>query len=328
LFRRLKRHAPELITIAALLIAIVVIELRRLPFVLTPGGHKWSPSQTIGSYPRTVVDSSGNRLRITARPRRIVSETLGSDELLFGTCASDQLVGVSSLARDPQYSNVTSESRTRDLPSIETAEQVVELRPDLVFVASYSVAEKVELLRSTGINVFRLSNFDRIADIMGNVHAVGYATGNDECAAALVAQMTKSLERAAAMVTPGSKHPRLMEYGTSGYTAGAHTLIDEIFRLLGARNVSAEHGIKGSLRISSEAVALWQPDFIVAGAPHGESEEVRRALLVDPAIANSRAARAGRLIIIDDRYLLCVSQFIVPAVQQLAQSLYGQRHPG
>jgi iron complex transport system substrate-binding protein len=311
------------------LLAIVGIEMRRQPIRLSPEGQRWLPPEASPSYPRTIFDSADTRLTISVRPRRIVSETLGSDELLFGTCSAHQLVGVSSNARDPLYSNVVEESRARHLPSIKTVEQIVELRPDLVFVASYSSAEQVELLRSTGINVFRLSNFDRIQDIKGNIRAIGYATGNDKCAAALVEKMNQSLERVAVVAATASSEraPRLMEYGTSGYTAGAHTLIDEMFRVVGARNVSAEHGVSGSLRISSEAVALWQPDFIVAGAPHGESEQVRQALLSDPAIANSQAARNDRLIIIDDRFLLCVSQFIVPAIEQLAKSLRGGKNP-
>ena len=119
----------------------------------------------------------------------------------------------------------------------------------------------------------------------------------------------------------------MMEYGTSGYTEGTHSLIDEMFHVIGARNVSAEQGINGSLRINAEAVALWQPDFIVAGTPHGQTEQTRKELMSDPAIANSQAARSGRLIIIDDRFLLSVSQFILPAIEQLAESLHGGRNP-
>jgi iron complex transport system substrate-binding protein len=47
----------------------------------------------------------------------------------------------------------------------------------------------------------------------------------------------------------------------------------------------------------------------------------------DPAIANSQAVRNGRLVIIDDRFLLSVSQFILPAIEQLAESLHGARNP-
>ena len=112
-------------------------------------------------------------------------------------------------------------------------------------------------------------------------------------------------------------------FDRSGYTAGSDTLIDEILRKVGARNVAAEHGIQGSTRISAEAVALWQPDFLVAGAARGEFEQVRQSLLADPAIARSPAGRAGRIIVIDDRFLLCVSQYIVPAIEKLEEGLYG-----
>jgi iron complex transport system substrate-binding protein len=118
-----------------------------------------------------------------------------------------------------------------------------------------------------------------------------------------------------------------MLYGTSGYTAGANTLIDEMFRVVGARNVAAEHGVKGSVRISTEVIALWQPEFIVSGAPHGESEKILQSLMSDPAIANSRAGRSGRILIIDDRFLLSVSQSIVPAIERLAEGLYGHPQP-
>ena len=213
MFQRLKRHAPEGITVAAILIAIVAIELRRQPITLYPEGLNWSPPlEASESYPRTVYDSAGTRLTVPSRPKRIVSETLGSDELLFGICAGDQLVGVSSVALDPLYSNVAEESRAHLLPSIDTVEQTGELRPDLVFVASYSSAEKVEQLRATGINVFRLGNFDRVADIQGNARTVGYAVGNDKCAADLIAQMNERISgRVEPVVTPydGIWHLRL-----------------------------------------------------------------------------------------------------------------------
>jgi iron complex transport system substrate-binding protein len=256
-------------------------------------------------------------------PQRIASETLGSDELLFGVCAGDHLAGVSSLALDDRYSNVAEQVKSLSIPTLETVEQTVELRPDLVFVASYSSAEKVELLRSTGIPVFRLNDFDHIDGIISNIRAVGYAVGEDQCAANLASRIEKRLNEIAARTHHSSKAPRVMLYGPSGYTAGANTLIDEMLHRVGARNVAAEHGIKGSARISAEAIALWQPDFIVAGAARGEFDQVRRALLSNPAIANSPAGRPGRIIIIDDRFLLCVSQYFVPAMAAMADGLYG-----
>jgi iron complex transport system substrate-binding protein len=78
---------------------------------------------------------------------------------------------------------------TLSIPTIETVEQTVELQPDLVFVASYSSAEQVELLRSTGIAVLRLNDFDHISGIIGNIRAVGYSVGEDQCAANLTSRI-------------------------------------------------------------------------------------------------------------------------------------------
>jgi iron complex transport system substrate-binding protein len=323
----LRRRAPELITILVLAIAIISIELRREVISLSPKPRQWATTLQHAAYPRVMHDSSGKVLTIDARPRRIVSQTLGSDELLFGICAGDRLVGVSSVALDKLYSNVADQVRALSLPSVKTVEQIVELRPDIVFVASYSAAEQVELLRSTGIEVFRLSNFDQIDGIMSNIRAVGYAVGDDDCAAALVARIKARLDEASAEAAAHRSRPRVMIYGTSGYTAGANTLIDEMLRTVGARNAAAEHGIKGSVRISAEAITLWQPDYIVAGAPHGESEQVLHSLLADPASANSPAGRSGHILVIDDRFLLCVAQYIIPAIEELAEGLYGREKP-
>jgi iron complex transport system substrate-binding protein len=321
-----RRCAPELITALAVAIAVFGIELRRATIHLTPEPSKWiTPLST--NYPRVMRDSSGNTLTIVAPPRRLVSQTLGSDELLFGVCASNRLVGVSPIALDEQYSNVADQIRALALPTVESVEGAVELRPDIVFVASYSSAEQVELLRSTGIVVFRLSNFDDVAGILRNIRAVGYAVGEEACAAELASHIEARLGEIRTQTAEHKSAPRVMLYGTSGYTAGANTLIDEMFRTVGARNVAAEHGVNGSVRISTEVISLWQPDFIVSGAPHGESEKVLQSLMSDPAIANSRAGRSGRILVIDDRYLLCVSQYIIPAIEQIAEGLYSDQQP-
>jgi ABC-type hemin transport system substrate-binding protein len=50
---------------------------------------------------------------------------------------------------------------------------------------------------------------------------------------------------------------------------------------------------------------------------------VREQLLANPAIAATRAARAGRIIIIDNRLFMAVSHHIAGAVEALIEGLYG-----
>jgi iron complex transport system substrate-binding protein len=273
------------------------------------------------SYPRELRDGSGATLKLTARPQRIISQTLGTDEILLAICSPDRIVGLSSVSYDPQYSPIIEQARSLGLPSLKSAEEILRLNPDLIFVASYSRAEVVDLLRAAGAPIFRFTSYERIEDIKNNIRNIGYATGDDQSATALVAQMEREIDAVRARLPAGDKRPRIMSY-SGGVTAGADTLFDDIIRTAGAINVTAEQGLKGFPKISSEQVAKWDPDFLVTGAYPDKFDEARRLLLADPAIASSRAARAGKIIILDNHYYLAVSQHIVRAIEALADGLY------
>jgi len=271
-------------------------------------------------FPRTLKDALGNALTIPAPPRRIVSQTLGTDEILFDICPHDRIVGVSTTAVEPAYSYVVDEVRKLKLPAITTVEIAVKLKPDLVFVASYSQAELIDILRSTGAPVFRFANFDRIDDVKTNVRIVGRATGEDAAADALVADMDRRLAAVAARV-PAGPRPHVMTYATDGYTAGANTLFDDVIRAAGGTNASAEHGADGFLRISAEQLLKWDPDWIVTGAKPGEERRARDRMLANPVVAATRAARLGHVIAMDTRQFLTVSHHVVDAVETLATAL-------
>jgi iron complex transport system substrate-binding protein len=275
------------------------------------------------SFPRQVRDGSGQPVTIEARPKRIVSQTLGTDEILLAICSPERIVGLGKFALDPKYSNVVEQARAAGSPVVQNTEEILQLKPDLVFVASYSRAEIVEQLQSAGARVFRLANFDSIEHIEQHIRVIGQATGDDERAEALVAQMERELEAIRARVpAAGNKRPRVMSYSPSGSTAGANTLFDDILHTVGATNVVAENGVEGFRKVSAEQVVEWQPDFIILGADADKFEETRQQLLANPAIATTEAARAGRIIMVENRSLLTVSQNVVNLVKTLAERLY------
>jgi iron complex transport system substrate-binding protein len=275
------------------------------------------------SFPRQVRDGSGQPVTIEARPRRIVSQTLGTDEILLAICSPERIVGLGKFALDPKYSNVVEQARAAGSPVVQNTEEILQLKPDLVFVASYSRAEIVEQLQSAGARVFRLADFDSIEHIEQHIRVIGQATGDDERAAALVAQMERELAAIRARVpAAGIKRPRVMSYSPSGSTAGANTLFDDILHTAGAINVVAENGVQGFRKVSAEQVVEWQPDFIIVGADADKFEETRQQLLANPAVAATEAARAGRIIMVENRSLLTVSQNVVNLVKTLAERLY------
>lgn len=321
------------------LIAVVILggvfgieALRRLhtqQSVMTPNVYPETAAERARvPFPRELRDASGALVRIKAKPTRIASTTLSTDEILLAICSPERIKGYSKFALDAKYSNVVSEVRATNSPVVENAEQILQLEPDLIFVASYSKPETVEQLQAAGATVFRFANFISIADIEQNIRTVGYAIGEDERAEALVMQMESDLGRIRARVPGGTeRRPRVLSYSADGYTAGSGTLFDDIIRNAGGANVAVEHQLDGFPKINAEQVADWQPDFIVAGADEGQFEETRRRLLANPAVAATRAARSNRIIIMDNRYFLTVSQYVVRAVGALVDGLYAEQ-PG
>lgn len=272
-------------------------------------------------YPRELRDGSGATIRLMTRPRRIVSQTLGTDEILLAICSPERIAALSWASVDPEYSPMIDQARSLGVPAIKGAEEILRLNPDLIFVASYSRAEVVDLLQTAGAPIFRFARYESIQDIKDNISTIGYAIGEDDRAATLIAQMEREMEAIRARVPAGRGRPRIMSYG-GGVTAGADTLYDDVIRMVGAINVSAEQGLKGFPKISSEQIVEWDPDFLITGAQPDKFDEARRALLADPAIASSRAGRAGKIIVLDNRYYLSVTHHIVRTIEALADGLY------
>lgn len=311
--------------VIAALIAVVVfgIETARR----SGGGAPSAPSIVAENaraqpFPREITDAQGEKLVIPSKPRRVVSQTLGTDEILLNICAPEQIVAVSYLAGDPNNSNVVELAASVPERTKTGAEQILETQPDLIFVASYSRAETVQLLKASKAPVFRFANFTSFEDIKNNIRTIGYATGCDEKAENLVKQMTDDLAQIRARVPAAEKPWRVMSFG-GGTTAGANTTFDDMVRAAGAVNVSAENGIDGYSKISAEKIAEWQPDFIVAGANFDALDAKKTQLLADPIIAASAAGRAGRVIVIDNRHYLTVSHYTVKGVEDLFNGLYG-----
>lgn len=316
-----------LVIVGVVLLAVGGVEFVRL--IKTP---KDTPSvlpaasdRANNPFPREIKDATGESLVISAKPQRIVSQTLGTDEILLAICSPQQIVALSNFAEDPDVSNVVELAKQVQARTTKGEEQILQLNPDLIFVASYTKAETVNLLKASKAPVFRFANFDSIEDIKTNIRTVGYATGCDTEADKVIERMDQELAAIKSRVPIDRPPVRIMSYGREGYTAGSRTIFDDVVKAAGAVNVSAEQGITGFRKISVEQIAAWQPDFIVSGANSRELEAVRKQLLSDPVIGSSKAGRAGRVLTIDTRRLLTVSQFVTRFVEELANGIYGNQ---
>ena len=278
-----------------------------------------------GGFPRRAVDASGKELWIERPPQAIASQALSIDHFLFAISDHDRIVAVSPYAMDPGYSFVRETAEQMKPAIASNLEGVLRRNPDLVLLAHRARADFEEVLRRAGIPTFRVrtvfADFDQIADALS---AVGFVTGDDAAAAREIRRLRERVERARARRPPGAKAQRVLPYSTHGSTSGHGSLFDHILTELGAINVASEQGIGPYADISSEQVAAWDPDWIVAAAGHGAAEQVRDQLLADAGIGVTKAGRSGRILIVESRQFTTMSQHAVSLMEAIAAGLYAE----
>jgi iron complex transport system substrate-binding protein len=89
-----------------------------------------------------------------AGPVRVVSQTVGTDELLLAVAEPSQIAALSYLSREPAFSAISEEAkRYPQLPKNSDLESVLKFEPTLLLCADYSRAEIVAQARRAGLKV-------------------------------------------------------------------------------------------------------------------------------------------------------------------------------
>jgi iron complex transport system substrate-binding protein len=255
-------------------------------------------------------------------PQRIVSQALVADEILLALGVGDRLIAVSRPALEPRFSMVVEEAERVGTTVAGSAEQILSLRPDLVFLAVYTTPETQRQLALSRAPALRLDRFDTLEAIRGNVLVVGFAVGEDGAASRVIEQMARRVEQARrqARQSLGARRPRVLAW-EDGAVPAAGTLFHDLATLLGARNVAAESGLAGWPRVSAEQVASWDPDLLFVPAEAGEREAVVRFLRAQPGVGETRAVRSGAVVAVPRAAFSTVSHHVASLAEELAAAL-------
>ncbi len=288
-------------------------------------------AQAAGVWPRTVTDDLGASIRIAARPQRIVSATLPTDEILLSLVDRSRMAAVTGFAEDPAVSNVVSQALAVPvkLPQLNV-EVVVSLKPDLVFVADWTDAAMVKQLRDAGLVVFQYRSASTVKGIEASISRIGSAVGEEDAAGKTVQWMETRLAAVASKVStlPAAKRLTVMDYNTYGTASGAGSSWDEIVRLAGLRNAVADMKADqyGSVPLSREKLLTVDPDILmlpswVYGDAKG-SDTFYTSIVSDPALRTMKAVKQGRVHRMPESMKTSTSQYIVLAVEDLAHYAY------
>ena len=256
--------------------------------------------------------------RAARKPARLIAMTLATAEMLLALAPREKIVGLHKLAGNADYSNVAD--AIGDIPLIGSVpERIISLRPDMVFVASYSSAEFLNHLRAAGVPVARFSSFTGVEDVFTNIEKMGRLIGEQEKAKRLITGAREKIRAIRARIPKNQKPPRILTLVRGGWATGFHTSHDALIRLAGGENVAAERGIRGARRISAERAIAWNPDVIMVGVNPESGESMKAAIHANAVYA---PLRNKRIIEIPYPRFSSVSQYIVGGLDDLVRGLY------
>lgn len=271
---------------------------------------------------RILVLLFASALLAAGAPARVVSQALGTDELLLALADRGQIAALSHLAADPKFSPVVQEASAFPRLKDSDAESVLRHRPDLVLMASYTRAETRALLQRSGVKVVVLERFDTFEDLCANALRVGEALGRRARAEQVVAAWKARVDALAARLK-GVAPVRVIAPSTYGFLAGRDTTFDDVCRHAGALNVAAEAGLQGHAPTPSEAMLAWRIDALVIS--DDERGDIAMRLAELPPYKFLPATKAKRFVRLNGPAMASISQGRLDAYEQLARALHPER---
>lgn len=261
-------------------------------------------------------NASAQGAGVQAQPPRIVSLSSAITEVLYALGAGEVVVAV---AQGVTYPAAAARKVHVGPARTVTAEPVLAQRPSLVLGDTTVPAATVQQLRAAGVTVELLPG-DAAANVTARVRRVGALIGRPAEAARLADSLTRELNAVAALPKlPGRVLFIYARSTTTAFVSGSDTGADEMITMAGA--VNAVRGFSGYRPMTAESVVAAAPDVIVVPARGLASVGGVPALLRLPGVAQTPAARTGRIVAIDDQLLLSFGPRTAQAVRELRAAL-------
>ncbi|MCL6595909.1 MAG: ABC transporter substrate-binding protein [Firmicutes bacterium] len=224
------------------------------------------PAAASGRAAIVLTDDTGATVTLPRPARRVVSLISSDTQIMLALGLRRRLVGVD--LDSLRYMAAPYDRLVQGLPSIgdtypaPSLERILKARPDLI-LSSGAVAGNAKL-RSLGIPVLVL-NPANLAGIERDVRLVGEATGASAAAGRVVARIAAAAAAVARIARRAGTHPSVyVEIGVHPYySVGPGSYIDDLLRLLGARNAVDRVARVPYPQLSSEAVVALDPQVIV-----------------------------------------------------------------
>ena len=311
--------------ITLLLVLLITVVSGCKPEKTDSSSHNKAGSSS--SY--SVTDDTGLTLQFTEKPKRIVSYSISTDEILMALVEPQRIIALSRLVDDPGVSSIVKEAK--QIPNRvqgNSLEGVLAFKPDLVIIPDFHPPEMLQSARELGLKVYIYKTPSDIKGVKRSIRQIAALTGEKEKGEVVVAKMEERIKQVQQRLAniPVSQRKRVIQLRSEGAFYAPDNSFGDVCRHAGVSDATPELNYSSAMEITQEKVVELNPDIIFVPAwdydgkhePDGE----KRQILNNPSYRGMKAVQQGKVYTISGALVLTVSQYIADAVEEVARISY------
>ena len=305
-------------------------------------GSSSSEEETAGSSESTTnvtalptKDRAGNDIVIPANVEKIVSMAPSVTEFLIDLGYADKIVACDTYSGYSTFASALNAGIPQFDMMAPDNEQIIALAPDIVFTTGMSYAggnDVYAAVKSTGICVADIPSSTSIDGIKEDLLFIGQAIGAQDKVKDLVAKMDE-FKKQAESIASGISEKKTVLYIMSVptpdypdvYTCGKGTFMDEVFTLVGTKNIAGDIDYQWPA-LSEEQIIAADPDVIIVGDTY--TPDAVNAVLSISGWQNIKAIKNNAVYAIDGDSFNQPNQYVMNSAYEIAVAVYPNEFGG
>ena len=280
-------------------------------------------------WPREVEGLNG-LVSIPSKPQRIITASIGHDEITLALVPLDRLVAIGGVTKNPTYSNVASQ--VQDIAEISRdPETIIAQAPDVIVTSPFFPAEAVEALSKTGIPIVQTELKHDPEARINSILFMGYIYGEEERALEFAKEVSDRHDSLVSVTGKAEPRPRVLaltQYSDKLWVAGGNSTEGGVITAAGGINAAEEAGVDGNQTTSLEGVIAMDPEVIIIAQPiEFGAEDFQQSLLENEALAELPAIKNGQVHIVEGKHFTTLSYWNIRGAEDLARILWPDDFP-
>ena len=280
-------------------------------------------------WPREVEGLNGV-VSIPAKPLRIITASVGHDEMTLAVVPNERLVAVGGSTKNETYSNVSHLVQEKAEISRDP-EIIIAQSPDIVVTSPFFPIEVIEALQSAGIPVIQTELQQSPESRINAILLMGYIYGEEERAWEFADEVAARYDALVAVTGPKDPKPRVLaltQYSDTLWVAGGGATEGGVITAAGGLNAAEDAGVSGNQTTSLEGVIAMAPDIIIIPQPVAfGAEEFRQSLLETEVLAELPAIKNGAVFVVESKHFTTLSYWNIRGAEDLARMLWPDDFP-